>query len=185
MEESQKNKLIAGAIGAATICGLMFLGGVVAPAIFSSSMASEPEAAQMLGIAAPGKALDINLMKFNGDYFEVGTAPGVSLQPTSQVQIKKIGYGQTTFVNILSTPSGTYSTEGLVSPNIRYPGIYTQKLHVFASPFSGEVLGWSKLGGWVKIPLLDAGSIAYLADDQVPHSANGVCVKSAQSGLCI
>ena len=185
MEESQKKKLIAGSIGAATVCGLMFLGGVVAPALFSSSMASEPEAAQLLGIAPPGKGLDTNLMKFNGDYFVVGTTPGVSLKPTSEVQIKKIGYGQTTFVNILSTPSGTYSTEGLVSPNVRYPGIYTQKLHVYASPFSGEVLGWSKLSGWVKIPLLDAGSIAYLADDPVPRSARGVCVKSAQSGLCI
>jgi len=184
MDEIQK-KLSAGAIGAATVCGLMFLGGVVAPAIFSASMASEPAAAQALGLTAPGKALDVNLMKFNGDYFAIGTTPDVSLTPTSEVQVKKIGYGQTSFVNIMTTTTGTYSSDGLVSRNFRYPGIYTQKLHVFASPFSGQVLGWSKMSGWVKIPLLDAGSIAYLADDTVPHSANGVCVKSAQNGLCI
>jgi hypothetical protein len=184
MAEPLAQKLTAGLIGIATIGALAIAGAVVGPAIFQATMASEPRAAQMLGVIPKGKALDTNLVRFNGDYYAIGTAPGVSLEPTSQVQVMKIGYGQTSFVNIMTTSSGIYSSEALASPYFRYPGIYKQRLHVVASPFSGSVLGWSRLSGWVKIPLLDAGSIAYLSDYMTPHGADGVCVRSSDAGHC-
>ena len=37
--------------------------------------------------------------------------------------VKKIGHGRTSEVTIVTTPSGTYSTDGMLSPNVRYPGI--------------------------------------------------------------
>src|SRR5688500_16736703 len=36
--------------------------------------------------------------------------------------VKKIGYGRTSEVTIVTTPSGTYSTDGLLSPHVQYPG---------------------------------------------------------------
>ena len=37
--------------------------------------------------------------------------------------VKKIAGGRTSEVTITTTPSGTYSTDGLLSPHIQYPGI--------------------------------------------------------------
>ncbi|MEO7220947.1 MAG: hypothetical protein ABIY37_00595 [Devosia sp.] len=37
--------------------------------------------------------------------------------------VKKIGHGRTSQVTIVTTPSGTYSTDGLLSPHVQYPGI--------------------------------------------------------------
>ena len=37
----------------------------------------------------------------------------------------------------------------------------------------GELLGWSKLSGWTKIPLVSANSIGYLDAPTVPASNPG------------
>jgi hypothetical protein len=37
--------------------------------------------------------------------------------------VKKIAGGRTSEVTITTTPSGTYSSDGLLSPHIQYPGI--------------------------------------------------------------
>ena len=47
----------------------------------------------------------------------------ISEEIESQTTVKKIGYGRTTYVSIMKTPSGTYSSDGLASPHFRYPGI--------------------------------------------------------------
>jgi len=49
--------------------------------------------------------------------------PGVSVEPIRETVVRKIGYGRTTFVNVMETTSGVYSTDGLASPHIQYPGI--------------------------------------------------------------
>ena len=49
--------------------------------------------------------------------------PWVSTEVLSETTILKIGYGRTTFVTIAETATGTYSTDALNSPHIRYPGI--------------------------------------------------------------
>ena len=41
-------------------------------------------------------------------------------------RVKKIGHGRTSEVTIVTTPSGTYSTDGLLSPHVQYPGIEKQ-----------------------------------------------------------
>lgn len=50
--------------------------------------------------------------------------PWVSTDVVSQRTVRKIAYGKTTFVDIATTPTGTYSSDGLASRNIRYPGIH-------------------------------------------------------------
>ena len=130
-----------------------------------------------------GKALDTNLAKFNGDYFAIGTEPGISLVPNASTQIRKIGFGQTSFVTVETTSSGTYSSDGLASPNIRYPGIHVERMQLAALPFAG-IYGWSKLTGWTKIPLFSANSIGFLDTDTVPASRDGVCVADTDVGGC-
>jgi len=129
-----------------------------------------------------GKALDTNLAKFNGDYFAIGTEPGISMEPDAVTTIRKIGYGETRFVTVSTTPSGTYSSDGLASPYIRYPGVHVERMQVAALPFG--IYGWTKLTGWTKIPLFSANSIGFLDADTVPASQDGVCVADTNVGGC-
>jgi hypothetical protein len=41
--------------------------------------------------------------------------------------VKKIAHGRTSEVTIVTTPSGTYSTDGLLSPHVQYPGIEKER----------------------------------------------------------
>lgn len=47
----------------------------------------------------------------------------VSTDVSARHSVTKIGFGQVTQVSIVTTPTGTYSSDGLVSPHVRYPGI--------------------------------------------------------------
>ena len=95
------------------------------------------------------------------------------MQPQSSVEIKKIGYGEVSYVTVSTTPSGTYSSDSLASPYVRYPGIRVVPLEVHVFPLTGRVLGWSRLTGWTEIPLLSANSIGFLDASGVPASQDG------------
>jgi len=60
--------------------------------------------------------------------------PGVSIEPVSETSIKKIGYGHVTYVDVMETESGVYSTDGLNSPNVTYPGIHKEPKVAAAAP---------------------------------------------------
>lgn len=130
-----------------------------------------------------GATLDTHLAKFDGAYYAIGTLPGVSLEPESSATVRKIGYGRTSFVTVSTTSSGTYSTDGLASPYVRYPGIISTPLDVLVTPFGG-VLGWSRQSGWVQLPLHGANSIGFLDDSSVAASRDGVCVTDNYIGGC-
>jgi hypothetical protein len=128
-----------------------------------------------------GKALDTDLFRDNGNYYAVGHTPEVSMTPIATNVVRKVGLGRTSFVTVTTTATGTYSTDGLASSNVRYPGIYTEPLQIAAIPFAGTLLGWSRLTGWTEIPLLaDRGWD--LIDDTAPASRDGVCVSDAKVG---
>jgi hypothetical protein len=186
MGQPLTRKLVAGLVGAAVIGGLVAVGGVILPAVLQTSLASEPgiaDALQPLQHPSRGAALDDNLLKIDGNYYDVANTPEVSWTPLSSAVVRKIGYGRTTFVTIATTASGTYSTDGLTSPNIRYPGIFTEREHITILPFAG-IFGWSHHGGWVRIPLTTAHSVGFLDSDLVPHSQSGVCVTEMIDGGC-
>lgn len=63
------------------------------------------------------------LVKFNERTYEIAYADSVSLDPVQTSVISKIGYGAVSHVNIATTETGTYSSDGLTSPYVRYPGI--------------------------------------------------------------
>ncbi len=173
--------------GVAAIGALALVGGLIGPALVQAAVASEPTIARSIApvLPSPGTALDdTRLLKRNGDYFAVDAEPGYSLDATSAVTIKKIGYGETSFVTVVTTPSGTYSTDGLASTHIRYPGIHSAQLAVYPFMGYGSIFAWSKLTGWTKIPLLDARSFGYLDSDAGTASDAGVCVKDTTTGVC-
>jgi hypothetical protein len=131
-----------------------------------------------------GSALSTSLAKFDGRYFALGTEPSVSLEATSATTVRKIGYGETSFVNIVTTPTGTYSSDAMFNPHVRYPGVFVEPMHLHFAPFSGVLYGWSRLTGWEQIPVTDAHSFGYLDSEVVPASSNGVCVADTDEGGC-
>ena len=63
------------------------------------------------------------LVKFDGREYEVEYADWVSTDPLSSTTVKKIEAGRVSHVSITSTATGTYSTDGLTSKHVLYPGI--------------------------------------------------------------
>lgn len=164
--------------------------GIVVGAVSGLLLAQLNPGPTLAAVAAPapfmavGKALDTHLARFDGDYFAVANTPDVSLTPLSVTNVRKIGYGRTSIVAIRTTTTGTYSSDGLASPYVQYPGVFKQPLELAFAPFHNAVLGWSRLSGWVEIPLHGSDSFGLLDDVRVPASRDGVCVADNGSGPC-
>ncbi len=63
------------------------------------------------------------LVKFGDREYEVSYADWVSTDPLSTAMVKKIEGGKVSYVSITTTATGTYSTDGLTSRHVLYPGI--------------------------------------------------------------
>lgn len=63
------------------------------------------------------------LVKFDGRDYEVDYADWVSTDPLSSASVKKIEGGKVSYVSITTTATGTYSTDGLISKHVLYPGV--------------------------------------------------------------
>lgn len=83
------------------------------------------------------------LVKFGDREYELTTADWVSLDPISSTTVRKIGYGRVTEVSIATTATGTYSSDGMVSPHVRYPGITVRPVPLDHS----EAPIWKPIGG--------------------------------------
>ncbi len=55
--------------------------------------------------------------------FDVTVGDSVSTEVQHTSTITKYGFGQKSIVTIVTTPTGTYSSDALTSPSVRYPGI--------------------------------------------------------------
>lgn len=55
--------------------------------------------------------------------YDITFDDSVSMDVKRTQVVKKIGYGRRSEITIVTTPSGTYSTDGLLSPHVQYPGI--------------------------------------------------------------
>lgn len=100
--------------------------------------------------------------------------PGVSAEPVKETVVRKIGYGRTTFVNVMETASGVYSTDGLASPHIQYPGIIKEPE---PSPHAG-LWYWSGRK-WVASAPLTAGSFVTI----IPF--DGGSLLTTEVGSCV
>lgn len=79
--------------------------------------------------------------------------PGISLEPTGKNTIKKIAYGRVSYVEVVETTSGVYSSDAVTNPHIRYPGIHVEA----ARSGQSELLVWSG-HGWAVAAPFTAGS---------------------------
>lgn len=113
------------------------------------------------------------LVKFGERQYQIAYSEDVSLEPTQTVVVRKIGFGRIETVNIATTASGTYSSDGLTSPYIQYPGISVSEVpseavgafkHREPGPgFSIFSLGSSPNGGLALNAVSDSGVRSCLA----------------------
>ena len=111
--------------------GAMIVWSVVNPAQMSA-VAEEPVKAAAATI--DGLFPDLIDPKIFKRY-DITFDDSVSGDVVSSKVVKKIAGGRTSDVTITTTPSGTYSTDGLLSPHIQYPGT-TKKLNPLARPYT-------------------------------------------------
>jgi hypothetical protein len=83
---------------------------------------------EVLATVAPGFDTN-NLVKFNDREYRVEHEDWVSTEPLSTVRVKKIEGGQVSYVDITTTATGTYSTDGMFSNHIQYPGIHVEQVY--------------------------------------------------------
>lgn len=149
------------------------------PTLLPPAVANEEPARTLLSSASeifPPPFDFSGLAKYTYD-----VAPTVSTETLKESTIKKIGYGNTEFVRVLQTPSGTYSSDALDSPNIEYPGIIKKR--------SGGSIGlayWSN-GRWVMQKTMSAGSFVTITKfdgGQLVVTDDGMCVTNKNGITC-
>jgi hypothetical protein len=69
-----------------------------------------------------------NLVFFDDKAYSVTYEDSVSRTATNHTTVRKIGYGETSIVNIITTSSGVYSSDALTSPHVLYPGVHVEQV---------------------------------------------------------
>lgn len=69
-----------------------------------------------------------NIIKFD-DNTKVTLDSSVSRDVLSRTQVRKIAMGKITTVDVVTTSTGTYSTDGLKSLHVQYPGVEVDRSH--------------------------------------------------------
>ena len=113
--------------------------------LVSAAMADEP----------PVPSIDFSkLVRVKDRDYEISFAPGVSSEVLSQSNVRKIGYGRVSDVTVATTATGTYSTDGLFSPHVLYPGIKVTPRPATQNPGGGGFGTFWRTGfGWVALPI--------------------------------
>ncbi len=100
-----------------------------------------------------------NLLRVGERSFAVTFNPTVSSEVLSSAVVQKIAFGKESWVSIATTSSGTYSTDGLASRNVLYPGVSVSQLSEKGS--SGALSGNSFRIGPGASFCRQAGSFTY------------------------
>jgi hypothetical protein len=106
--------LMGMAIGA--VCGLAV--AAIGPGIVVDVVADE---------LPPGFDTD-NLVKIDDRLYTMDYEPWVATDPLSTATVKKIEGGEVSYVQVTTTNTGTYSTDGLTSRHVQYPGIEVEEV---------------------------------------------------------
>ena len=138
-----------GALVAGTLAAPMFM-----PALADEALQPVEQVASTLDeLFGPG-TIDSRVFR----KYDVVISANVSTEIRSTRVVKKIGHGRTSMVEIVNTPTGTYSTDGLLSPHVRYPGIEV-KAKDGGSSFAFRYTQRTANGYW---SLTTKGSFTYL-----------------------
>jgi hypothetical protein len=99
--------------------GMLVGGTILAPQMIGAA-AEEPvkAVASAIGSLFPD-TVDPKMFR----HYDITFDDSISTEVSRTQVIEKIAHGRTSQVTIVTTPSGTYSTDGIVSPHVLYPGI--------------------------------------------------------------
>ena len=121
-----------------------------------TALAEDRPAAGVEELFAP-PPLDMSVFR----RYDISFDDTVSTEVLRTETVRKIGFGRVTDVWIATTGSGVYSSDAMVSPNIRYPGITVTPLEEVRT----ETIA-TEGGFWLR---RSAGSFVYLT--YVPGAA--------------
>jgi hypothetical protein len=170
------NARIAAAVGAGGALAALLL---AVPSMLPEAIASEQPARTLLSSMTelfPPPFDPSKLAKYN---YEV--SPAISTDVLKQSVIKKIGYGNVENVYVVQTPSGTYSSDALQSPNVEYPGIVKKRVHNQVG-----MAYWSN-GHWAAQKFVSAGSFVTITKfdgGQLVVTDDGMCVTRKDGVIC-
>lgn len=121
-----------------------------------------------------------SLLRIDGQNFNISVDRNIVGNVLGTTRVKKIGYGHSNYVNIVTTSSGSYSSDGTASPNVQYYGIEegplqqripVQMLMVIQNGFS--------LGSLINLPTGAGGSFVYYG-----RTSTGGAYSTSRSGTC-
>jgi hypothetical protein len=101
-------------------------GTVATPAVFPQVFANEPQH-QLLRTVKDMFPPPFDPRKLRK--YDVVFADSVSTEALSTRTVNKVSFGQKSTVTIVTTATGTYSSDALTSPYVRYPGIDVTPKH--------------------------------------------------------
>ena len=134
--------IVAGAFAGVLACAVLAL-----PDLLPRAMADEAPA-----ISITKTAQEIFRKPIDGNAFarlpEHEAEPWVDMDVQSERVVRKIAYGRTTFVRIMTTSTGVYSSDGLASAHVLYPGI--RATHAGGAGAT-TVVAMLEGGGWLRV----------------------------------
>lgn len=106
-------------------------------------------------------------------------SPTVSREVLDVRNIRKVGYGRVTSVEIVTTPSGVYSSDGIASAHVLYPGVESTPA---AKSGLGMILALVG-GGWTSLYLVEGGSFTHFGPGYMT-SGQTTCVSGSNYRGC-
>jgi hypothetical protein len=158
-------------------------------------MALGAACATALAAFGPGYVVDVfadempagfdtdNLVKFDDRDYQVEYEDWVSTDPISTARVKKIEAGRVTYVDIATTATGTYSTDGLTSRHVQYPGIEVEEVGTSRVTWFAS---WRN-GRWVSFATAPGRSfVSVRGNDGTRYSSGprGTCVSGRGYSFC-
>lgn len=105
-------------------------------------------------------AIDFSkLVRVNEQDYHVSIGQQVATEVLSSTTIRKVGLGgMVSEVKVVRTPSGTYSTDGIASAHVLYPGITVTPADGDAAKAPAFGSYWKTGFGWMQLPINAKGS---------------------------
>ena len=125
--------------------------------------------------------IDPNSLVRYGEDHGVSYEDWVSTDPVSSATIKKIEGGKVTYVTITQTATGTYSTDGMESAHIQYPGVTKPDNSRNRFSFSS----WSN-GHWSRISTYNGNSYVSVSTYKTHRgqTRTSTCISTASFWYC-
>ncbi len=88
------------------------------------------------------------LLRIGERVYNAGMDASVSRRVLAQYRVRKISYGRLENVAVVTSATGTYSSDGLKSPYVVYPGVSFNEVAPLVLSQNPPVLVWDTSGGW-------------------------------------